>query len=194
MTKIKLAILAFAFLLTGAELFAQTKTITGTVKDPTGMPLPGASVAVIGTNKGASTDFDGMFSIDGVANSDKLLITYVGFVEQELNVGSQTTFDITLEESAEALEDVVVVAYGSQSRTKVTGAISTVDSEAIDALPVTNAEQALQGRAPGVTVTNAGAPGTTPNVRIRGLGTFGNNDPLYVIDGVIVGNLSGISP
>ncbi|RXG12011.1 TonB-linked SusC/RagA family outer membrane protein [Leeuwenhoekiella aestuarii] len=194
MTKIKLAILAFAFLLTGAELFAQTKTITGTVKDPTGMPLPGASVAVIGTNKGASTDFDGMFSIDGVANSDKLLITYVGFVEQELNVGSQTTFDITLEESAEALEDVVVVAYGSQSRTKVTGAISTVDSESIDALPVTNAEQALQGRAPGVTVTNAGAPGTTPNVRIRGLGTFGNNDPLYVIDGVIVGNLSGISP
>lgn len=194
MTKIKLAIFAFVLLLTGADIFAQTKTITGTVKDPSGLPLPGASVAVVGTNKGASTDFDGMFSIDGVSADDTLLITYVGFENQEITVGSQTTFDITLQENAEALEDVVVVAYGSQSRTKVTGAISTVDSDAIDALPVTNAESALQGRAPGVTVTNAGAPGTSPNVRIRGLGTFGNNDPLYVIDGVIVGNLSGISP
>ena len=194
MTKIKFALFAFVLLLTGADLLAQTKTITGTVKDPSGMPLPGASVAVIGTNKGASTDFDGMFSIDGVASTDKILISYVGFENQELTVGSQTTFDITLAESAEALEDVVVVAYGSQSRTKVTGAISTVDSDAIDALPVTNAESALQGRAPGVTVTNAGAPGTSPNVRIRGLGTFGNNDPLYVIDGVIVGSLAGISP
>ena len=194
MTNLKFAFIAFLALLATTDGYAQTKTITGTVKDPSGLPLPGASVAVVGTNKGASTDFDGMFSIDGVAAQDKIIISYVGFVNEELTVGSQTTFDITLQESAQALEDVVVVAYGAQSRAKVTGAISTVDSEAIDALPVTNAEQALQGRAPGVTITNSGGPGTTPNVRIRGLGTFGNNDPLYVIDGVIVGNLSGISP
>ncbi|WP_290568260.1 SusC/RagA family TonB-linked outer membrane protein [Leeuwenhoekiella sp. UBA6783] len=194
MNKIRFIYLTLLILFVGYSGYSQTMTVTGVVKDPTGLPLPGASVAVIGTTKGASTDFDGQFAIDGVSASDVLLISYVGFEEQQITVGSQTTFNITLQESAQALEDVVVVAYGSQSRTKVTGAISTVGSEAVEALPVTNAEQALQGRAPGVTVTNAGAPGTTPNVRIRGLGTFGNNDPLYVVDGVIVGNLSGISP
>ena len=114
MTNLKFAFIAFLALLATTDGYAQTKTITGTVKDPSGLPLPGASVAVVGTNKGASTDFDGMFSIDGVAAQDKIIISYVGFVNEELTVGSQTTFDITLQESAQALEDVVVVAYGAQ--------------------------------------------------------------------------------
>jgi TonB-dependent SusC/RagA subfamily outer membrane receptor len=115
-------------------------------------------------------------------------------IPKTVTIGSQSVINITLEESLEALDAVVVVGYGAQSRTTVTGAISTVDSDEISALPVTNAESALQGRAPGLTVVNGGVPGSNPLVLIRGLGTFGNNSPLYVIDGVIVGNLSGISP
>lgn len=194
MNKIRLVFFTFLIFLIGVDVYGQNKPISGIVKDSEGIPLAGASVLVVGTDKGVSTDFDGKFSMENVSPSDVLLISYVGFEDAKITVGSQSTFDVTLQESAQALESVVVVAYGSQSRSKVTGAISTVDAQAIEALPVTNAEQALQGRAAGVTVTNAGAPGTTPVVRIRGLGTFGNNDPLYVIDGVITGNLSGISP
>ncbi len=173
---------------------AQTTLVNGLVTDEGGTPLPGVSVVIEGTIKGTTTDFDGNYTIDGLNTTDQLTFSYIGMSSQTVTVGEETTINVVMQESSEALDEVIVVAYGTQSRAKVTGAISTVDSEAIEALPVTNAEQALQGRAPGVTVTNSGPPGSTPNVRIRGLGTFGNNDPLYVIDGVIVGNLSGISP
>ncbi|GAL62632.1 SusC/RagA family TonB-linked outer membrane protein [Algibacter lectus] len=174
--------------------FSQAKTISGTVSDTGGMPLPGVSVIVLGTTNGASTDFDGNFSLKNVNIGDQITVSYVGMATKTLTVGNQNTLKITLEESLEALEAIVVVGYGKQSRATVTGAVSTVDAEEMSALPVTNAESALQGRAPGITVVNGGVPGSSPVVLIRGLGTFGNNSPLYVIDGVIVGNLSGISP
>ena len=99
MNKIRFIYLTLLILFVGYSGYSQTMTVTGVVKDPTGLPLPGASVAVIGTTKGASTDFDGQFAIDGVSASDVLLISYVGFEEQQITVGSQTTFNITLQES-----------------------------------------------------------------------------------------------
>lgn len=174
--------------------FSQGKAVSGTVSDVGGVPLPGVSVIVVGTTNGVSTDFDGNYTLNSVNAEDQLSFTYIGMTSQVITVGSQSTINVTLEESLESLDEVVVVGYGAQSRATVTGAVSTVDSEEISALPVTNAESALQGRAPGLTVVNGGVPGSNPLVLIRGLGTFGNNSPLFVIDGVIVGNLSGISP
>ncbi|AUP77900.1 TonB-dependent receptor [Flavivirga eckloniae] len=174
--------------------FSQTKTIKGTVSDAKGLPLPGVSLVVVGTSNGASTDFDGNYSLQNVNVGAQITVSYIGMLTQTITVGSENTVNITLEESVESLETIVVVGYGAQSRATVTGAVSTVKSEDIAALPVTNAESALQGRAPGLTVVNTGVPGSNPLVLIRGLGTFGNNTPLFVIDGVIVGNLSGISP
>lgn len=175
------------------NLFSQT-TITGVVSDEDGVPLPGATVLVEGTSNGTTTDFDGNYVLDNVNAADRLTFSYIGMSPQTVAVGTQATIDIGLAENAQALDEVVVVGYGQQSRADVTGAISTVDSDAITAIPVTNAEQALQGRAPGVSVTNSGSPGSSPVVRIRGLGTSGSNKPLFVIDGVITGGLSGINP
>ncbi|WP_100610866.1 SusC/RagA family TonB-linked outer membrane protein [Confluentibacter lentus] len=166
--------------------------VSGTVSDQNG-PLPGVTVIVDGTSNGVATDFDGKYTLSNVASNATLVISYVGFVTQRIAVNGQTTINITLAEDLQALDEVVVVGYGSQSRAAVTGAISTVKTEEIAAVPVANAVEALQGRAAGVLVINTGGPGTEPQVSIRGLGTFGNNTPLYVIDGVIVGNLSGIS-
>lgn len=191
--KFKLAI--FTMLLVGTQvIYSQTKTVTGSVSDESGAPLPGVAVLVMGTSTGTTTDFDGNYSIDVDDASAQLVFSFIGMEDQTVAVGQQTVINVTMLASSEALEEVVVVGYGSQSRAEVTGAIASVDSEEITALPVVNAEQALQGRAAGVSVVNSGGPGVNPVVRVRGLGTVGNNNPLYVIDGVITGGLSGINP
>lgn len=166
--------------------------IKGTVLDENGTPLPGASVVVKGTANGTQTDFDGNFNISADADA-VLVVSYIGYLTQEVTVGQQTTISVQMNVDTNQLDEVVVVGYGAQSRASVTGAISGVKAEEIAALPVANATEALQGRAAGVTVVNTGSPGSEPSITIRGLGTFGNNTPLFVVDGVIVGNLSGIS-
>ena len=191
--KFKIAIITIVLVCTQV-VYSQTKTVTGSVVDDDGAPLPGVSVLVLGTSTGTSTDFDGNYSIENADADSQLVFSFVGMTDQTISVGSQSEINVSMQASAEALDEVIVVGYGSQSRAEVTGAISSVGSDEITALPVINAEQALQGRAAGVTVTNSGAPGTNPQVRIRGLGTVGNNNPLYVIDGVITGGLSGINP
>ncbi len=189
----KIAIITLV-MICSQSMFSQSKTVKGSVKDASGELLPGVSILIKGTQRGTETDFDGLFTLNNVETTDQLVFAYLGSQTQTVLVGSQTVFNITLKDSSESLDEIVVVAYGKQSRKTVTGAIATVDAEEMAALPVTNAEQALQGRAAGVTVVNNGSPGSSPEVLIRGLGTFGNNTPLFVIDGVIVGNLSGISP
>ncbi|WP_431242186.1 TonB-dependent receptor plug domain-containing protein [Flavobacterium sp. P21] len=189
--KLKFAIIAL-LMISYQNMMAQSKTVQGVVTDPSGFPLPGATIIVQGSKNSASTDFDGKYSLKGVNPTDKITFSYVGLVTQTVAVGTRTTIDVTLVESAQNLQEVVV-AYGTQKRTKVTGAISTVTSKDITAVPITNAESALQGRATGVTVVN-GAPGSSPTVSIRGLATMGNSTPLYVIDGVLTGNLSGLNP
>ncbi|WP_129748303.1 SusC/RagA family TonB-linked outer membrane protein [Flavobacterium anhuiense] len=191
--KLKLKIALIGLLIVSSHsIMAQSKTITGVITDPSGFPLPGASINVEGTQNSASTDFDGKYSLKGVNPTDKITYSYVGLVSQTITVGERSSINVTLVQNTQNLNEVVV-AYGTQKRAKVTGAISTVSSKDIAAVPITNAESALQGRAAGVTVVN-GAPGSNPTVSIRGLATMGNSAPLYVIDGVLTGNLSGLSP
>jgi TonB-linked SusC/RagA family outer membrane protein len=191
MLKFKFAIIAL-LIISSQNIMAQSKTIQGVITDPSGFPLPGAGVNVEGSKNSASTDFDGKYSLKGVNPTDKITYSYVGLISQTITVGTRTTIDVVLALSTQTLNEVIV-GYGTQKRTKVTGAISTVSSKDIAAVPITNAESALQGRAAGVTVVN-GAPGSNPTVTIRGLATMGNSAPLYVIDGVLTSNLSGLSP
>jgi TonB-linked SusC/RagA family outer membrane protein len=191
MLKLKFAIIALLIVST-QNVMAQSKTIQGVVTDSSGFPLPGASINVQGSKNSASTDFDGKYSLKGVNATDKITYSYVGLMSQTITVGGQTVIDVKLQESTQTLNEVVV-AYGTQKRAKVTGAISTVTSKDIVAVPITNAESALQGRAAGVTVVN-GAPGSSPTVSIRGIATPNTGAPLYVVDGVLVGNLSGLNP
>lgn len=172
------------------NLFSQTKTITGLVSDEAGLPLPGVSVVVQGTVNGATTDFDGNYSIGNVGPEDRLVYTYIGMVSQTITVGQQTAINVTLLESYESLEEVVVVGYGVQKKALTTGANLNVKGEDIAELNTSTAMEALQGVAPGVSVTrNNGEPGAGTKVTIRGLGTIGNSSPLYIVDGVAVGNI-----
>ena len=191
--KFKFTIIAIV-MICSQNLMAQNKTVQGVVTDATGFPLPGASVNVEGSTNSSSTNFEGKYILNNVRSENKIIFSFIGSVSKIFTIGDQSTINVTLEESTESLSEVVVIAYGSQKRTLVTGAISVVNAKEIGALPVTNAESALQGRAAGVTVVNNGSPGSSPSVLIRGMGTLNNNSPLYVIDGAITGNLSGLSP
>ncbi|QLE01960.1 TonB-dependent receptor [Galbibacter sp. BG1] len=177
------------FLVCGSFGFAQT--VSGTVTDASGTPLPGTSVLVKGTSNGTQTDFDGNYSISVDGNST-LVFSYVGFETKEVSVNNQSTVNVSLNEAASALDEVVVIGYGSKSKASVTSSISSVSSEELVETPSIGVQQALQGRAAGVQVTNAGTPGSNPLVTIRGLGTFGNNSPLFVVDGVPTGGLNNV--
>ena len=165
-------------------------TVTGTVTDDMGSPLPGASVLVKGTTNGTQTDFDGNYTISADANAT-LVVSYIGFLTQEIAVNSQTSVDVQLAEDTAQLDEVVVVGYGTQKKEAVTGAVSTISSDDIVALPVASFTEALQGRVSGIQVTNSGGPGTSPIVQIRGISSISYAaDPLYVVDGYPVGGLN----
>ncbi|MEH6679219.1 MAG: TonB-dependent receptor [Sediminicola sp.] len=192
MIKLKITLIAL-LVMCGHLAFSQTKTVSGTVLDDTGAPLAGASVIVDGTNNGTQTDFDGNFTISA-SEDDTLVISYIGFVRQRIAVGGQSNIQVQMDIDSTELDEIVVVAYGSQSRAEVTGAISSVSSEELNAVPVATADQALQGRAAGITVVNTGSPGAAPNVRIRGVGSPTGQGPLYVIDGVISTGIGNLNP
>ncbi|MDP5061563.1 MAG: TonB-dependent receptor [Maribacter sp.] len=165
------------------EIKTVQSTITGTVLDDTGQPLPGANVVEKGTTNGTQTDFDGNYSLN-VSDGATLVFSYIGFKSTQIAVNGQSTVNATLAEDAAALDEVVVTGYSTQTRGDLTGAVASVDiSEAVKA-PITNAAEALQGRVSGVTVTSAGSPGGSPIIRIRGFGTSNSNGPLFIIDGV----------
>jgi TonB-dependent starch-binding outer membrane protein SusC len=173
-------------------------TVTGTVADATtGEKLPGVSVAVKGTTTGTITDLDGVFSISVADEKAVLLFSFIGYLAQEVSVGNNKNMEIALQTNAKALDEVVIIGYAESKKANLTGAVSSVKMGDIDGLPISNAATALQGRLPGVTVSSfTGQPGKNdPVIRIRGIGTFGNNAPLVVIDGVPneVGSLGDIS-
>jgi hypothetical protein len=178
----KTLILSFIGLLFVMQLHAQEKVITGTVIDATsGETLPGASIIITGTVSGTITDLDGKFTISA-SEGDKLSVSFVGYLSEEIEIGSQTIIDIQLKPDLAELEEVVVVGYSTMRKSNLTGAISTVDAEDLSKLPVISVAHALQGQTAGVQITQStGAPGDPISVRIRGTGTFGSNDPLYVI-------------
>ncbi|WP_242085254.1 SusC/RagA family TonB-linked outer membrane protein [Aestuariivivens sediminis] len=163
--------------------------ITGTVTDETGMPLPGANVLLVGTSRGVVSDFDGNFAIQA-AEGDVLEISYVGMVTQQVTIGTETKLNITLQSDASALDEVVVVGYGTQKRKDVTGAIASIKSEGFNKGVVANAGQLLQGKVAGVNITAAsGEPGAAQDVIIRGVGSLrSGTTPLYVVDGFALDN------
>lgn len=177
--------------------FAQEREVSGRVLDEDGLPIPGVTVSEDGTSNGTVTDMDGEFEFSVTDNENTTLIfSFLGFQTQEITLNGQTEFEIVLEESSEGLNEVVVVGYGTQKKANLTGAVSQVDSETLEDRPITNVSSGLQGSMAGVTVTGAsGAPGNNSgDIRIRGIGTWGNASPLIVIDGVPGGNLDILNP
>ncbi len=189
-----LKILPVVFLFS-LQMWAQTKTVTGTVTDLNEMPLPGVNVIVEGTNHGVTTNFNGEYSIGNVEPTDRLVFSYVGMEERVIEVGDQEVINMILRASAQGLDEVVLVAYGSSTRRDLTGAVSSVSSEDIEKFPATSVDQALQGKTTGLQITqNSGRPGSSVSVNIRGVGSFGNNEPLYVVDGFPLQDISFLNP
>jgi TonB-linked SusC/RagA family outer membrane protein len=166
---------------------AQTATVTGKVTDNTGEGLIGVTVQVVGTNTGTMTDIDGAYAI-AVPRDGKLAFSYVGYAQQTVDVNGRTQINVTLSEETITLSEVVAVGYGTMKRKDLTGAVSSVSSDAIAKSIPTSLDQALQGRAAGVQVQqNSGMPGSTTSIRIRGISSLNlNTDPIYVIDGVVI--------
>jgi TonB-linked SusC/RagA family outer membrane protein len=161
------------------------KKVTGQVTDDKGQALPGVSVLLKGSNLGLMTDVDGKFAIEVPNEKSILVLSFVGYVSQEVEVGNQTILNISMKEDEKSLEEVVVVGYGTIKKSDLTGSVSSIKAEEINAFPAANVMQALSGRAPGVQVRQStGAPGAGVSVRIRGTNSIqGSNEPLYVIDG-----------
>jgi TonB-linked SusC/RagA family outer membrane protein len=195
---------AFLLLLLCAPLhLAQaqdTGTIRGTVVDEEEAPLPGVNVTIVGTTQGSSTDVEGNYQITGLApDTYTLRASFVGYTTREREVtvtaGETTTVDFTLEPDVAALDEVVVVGYGQQERRDLTGAISSVDGSDINRVATSSVEQALQGQVAGLQVKpTSGEPGAGAQIRVRGVGTFNDASPLYVVDGVLTDDISYLNP
>lgn len=171
------------------------RTITGTVRGDKNEELPGVSIVLKGSQKGTTTDMNGKYSIVlGDELNAVLIFSFVGAASQEIVVGNKTVVDAVLISDAKALNEVVVVGYGTQKKKDLTGAVAIVNVSEMQQQPTAQITSQLQGRASGVTVLGSGQPGEAPQIRIRGINTFGNNAPLYVVDGVPTQNINDINP
>ncbi len=186
---IKKGAFCFLFLLACAfQGYAQSRSISGIVTDEsTGETLPGVNVVIEGTGTGTVTSIDGTYRVEVPGQDAVLVFSYVGYVKEEITVGNRSTLDVALVPDLEQLNEVVVVGYGTQKKSDITGSVAVVDAEEMQKYATGDVAQLLQGRAAGVSVISGGQPGASPNVRIRGVGTFGDSQPLYVVDGVPVG-------
>ena len=174
--------------------YAAQQPIQGRVMDEQGLPLAGATVELTGSTQKTNTDSDGQFTIQA-SPGDNLLVSFVGYVPQQVSVSGTATLSVNLQPSANDLDEVVVVGYTSQRRTDISGAVASVDMAAAAKRRVPDIGQALQGQVAGVQVSQAtGAPGDPIDIRVRGVGTIGSNDPLYIIDGVPSTNFTFINP
>ena len=181
-----ISLLVFAFC--ALQVHAQNKTVSGRVVDAaTGEALPGVNVLLKGAGTGTITDLDGEYRIDVPGPDAVLVFSFVGYTSEEIQVGNQSTINVDFVPDLEQLEEVVVVGYGTQKKADITGSVAVVDAEEMQKYATSDVSQLLQGRAAGVQVNSDGQPGANPNIRIRGVGTFGNGQPLYVVDGVPVG-------
>ena len=175
--------LALGLLFLTQLTFAQQKTVTGTVTDGEGLPLPGVNIVVQGTTNGTQTDFDGNYSINAQVNQ-VLVFTYVGFEEQQKTVGSASTINVQMT-AGEALDEVVVVGYGTRDKTDVVGSVAQVSGDILENRPVANIVDGLQGQVAGLQIfSSSGEPGATPSIRLRGNGSLGaGSTPLILLDG-----------
>ena len=175
----------------------QAKTVKGTVVDNMGEPVIGASVKVVGTTNGAVTDLDGNFVLTNVPKNATVEISYIGYTTQKVSVAGKSDLKVTLQEDNKALDEVVVVGYGVQRKSDVTGALAHLDSKDLTAMPVKDALEGMQGKTAGVDITNSQRPGTVGSITIRGQRSIGaSSAPLYVVDGMIIqnGGIDNINP
>lgn len=201
----KKLLILFCFLLSVAQLWAQGKIVTGTVKNDQNVPLSGASVVVKGTQIGTTTDANGTFSLSVPANARTLSVSYQGYVLQDLTIGNRSSFDVSLNTGDQNLTEIVVIGYGTQNQKNQTQATSVIRASEFTNQPILSTTQALQGRAAGVNMVNSsGLLGAAPNVQVRGPSSLlGGTQPLYVVDGVPLnddvisggqGGASGLNP
>ncbi len=170
------------------------RVVTGTVLDEFDTGLPGVSVLVKGTTNGTATDIDGKFSLNVPNNDAVLVFSFIGYQRIEQVVGNRSVIDVKLAPDEQTLTELVVTGYTIDSRRETTGAIATVDPKDLTVIPTGNVEQTLQGRVSGVTVITNGQPGTSSIIRVRGFGSFGGNEPLYIVDGVPVTSTDFLNP
>ncbi|MBB3700725.1 SusC/RagA family TonB-linked outer membrane protein [Flammeovirga yaeyamensis] len=186
-------LLGIFFSLFSLQSFGQDQIIKGSVSDDVN-PIPGANIKIQGTTIGTVTDFDGKFKISA-KSGDVLVFSFVGYKDQIIEVTNQTSLDIVLQEDVRQMEEVVVIGYGTQNKKDVTGAVASVDSEALAIAVEPSAEMAMQGKVAGVTVSqSSGSPGSASTITIRGQGTIGDASPLYVVDGILTTNISFLNP
>lgn len=189
------AMLFLFFMAASFNVFAQNVALTGNVIDALGEPIIGASILEKGTTNGTITDFDGNFSLS-VSSKATIVVSYIGMKPQEIVLKGQTKLNVTLQDDAQALEEVVVIGYGTVKRKDLTGSVVTVGADALAAVPVANATEALQGKMAGVQITTTeGSPDATMSIRVRGGGSITqSNEPLFIVDGFPVEGISDISP
>lgn len=178
-----------------AAIMQNNHQVTGRIVDSNGEPLIGVNISEKGTSNGTITDFDGQFTLNVSPNST-LAISYIGYKGQEIKVNNQTSFNITLHEDTETLDEVVVIGYGAVKKADLAGSVSVMDNKAFRDQPITQASDALQGRMSGVNVISDGIPGGSVKIRVRGTNSINkSNDPLYVVDGIVrESGLEGINP
>lgn len=189
-----MALLLAVFTMQSGFAQEQSRPVSGTVKS-TGdnMPIPGATITIDGTKTSISTDFDGKFKLDA-KTGDVLTISFMGYKTQHITVGTQNTILVSLQTDVADLKEVVVIGYGSQKKKLVTNAVTQVSGESLAKTNTTSALQALQGQAAGLQITStSGQPGEGLNVVIRGVGSTGGSSPLYVVDGILTGDISYLS-
>ncbi len=190
----KLLLLSFLMLFLQYS-YAQEKTITGVVTDANAAPIPGITVLEKGTSNGTQTDFDGNYSLTVAGPQSILVFSFVGMKTIELEVGAQSEIDIVMEDDVSSLDEVVVVGYGTQVRSRVAGAVDQISEEAFEGRSSTNVTQSLQGKAPGLIIQQRNSePGAGLNINIRGISTLGSNSPLIVIDGIVGGDINSLNP
>ncbi|MBC8154775.1 MAG: TonB-dependent receptor plug domain-containing protein, partial [Bacteroidetes bacterium] len=187
------AFLCAVMLVWSLNASAQGRRVSGRITGSDGL-IPGVNVVLKGTSTGTTTDANGDFSIALKSDSDVLVVSAIGYKSKEIAVGNQTTLNVSLDEEASTLNEVVVTGYTTDSKRETTGAVSTVKARDLTATPSGNVEQQLQGRVAGVTVITNGQPGTASQIRVRGFGSFGGNQPLYIVDGVPVGGIDFLNP
>lgn len=186
-------LLLVTLLLISWTAWSQDRTVSGTVTSADeGVGLPGVNVVVEGTTKGTTTDVEGRYSLQLAETENTLVFSFVGYTPQTVQVNNRNVIDIVLQGDVLSLEEIVVVGYGTQREKDLTSAISTVRTDDIVKTPTNQAMQALQGKVPGMQVVSSGAPGSSPTVRIRGIGSYpgiGSSSPLYVVDGMFFDNI-----
>lgn len=173
----------------------KNRRLTGVVYDDRGQTIIGATIKIVGTSLVFATDNDGKFSVPEVPSDAKISISYVGMKTKTVSINGQSKLNIVLEESSIDLKEVVAIGYGTQKKSDITGSVAMISAKDFKNHPVADANQAMQGKVAGVMVTqNSGSPGSDATVRIRGIGTVNNSDPLYVVDGMSVGSIAFLNP